>query len=164
MSVTEAKIKELTDHTYGTWSRQKAWSTPMLVTDAEGIYFYNDKGKPFIDFSSQLMCTNLGFKNNAVTEAIIKQAEKLPYVAPGFVTEAAIEAVEALRSVMPQELSKLFFSTSGTEANEAAFKLVRQSKFPAYKIISRYHSYHGATAGSISATGDSSGIIIVGRS
>jgi len=155
MSVTEAKIKELTDHTYGTWSRQKAWSTPMLVTDAEGIYFYNDKGKPFIDFSSQLMCTNLGFKNNAVTEAIIKQAEKLPYVAPGFVTEAAIEAVEALRSVMPQELSKLFFSTSGTEANEAAFKLVRQSKFPAYKIISRYHSYHGATAGSISATGDS---------
>lgn len=155
MSVTETKIKELTNHTYGTWSRQKAWSTPMLITDAEGIYFYNDKGKPFIDFSSQLMCTNLGFKNKAVIEAIIKQAEKLPYVAPGFVTEAAIEAVEALRSVMPQELSKLFFSTSGTEANEAAFKLVRQSKFPAYKIISRYHSYHGATAGSISATGDS---------
>lgn len=155
MSLAGAKIKELTDHTYGTWSRQKAWSTPMLVTDAEGIYFYNDKGKPFIDFSSQLMCTNLGFKNKAVIEAIIKQAEKLPYVAPGFVTEAAIEAVEALRSVMPQELSKLFFSTSGTEANEAAFKLVRQSKFPAYKIISRYHSYHGATAASISATGDS---------
>ena len=155
MSVAEAKIKEMTDHTYGTWSRQKAWSTPMLVTDAEGIYFYNADGKQFTDFSSQLMCTNLGFKNKAVTEAIIKQAEKLPYVAPGFVTDAAIEAVEALRSVMASELSKLFFSTSGTEANEAAFKLVRQSKFPAYKIISRYHSYHGATAGSISATGDS---------
>jgi taurine--2-oxoglutarate transaminase len=155
MSVAEAKIKELTDHTYGTWSPQNAWSTPMLVTDAEGIYFYNAEGKPFIDFSSQLMCTNLGFKNKAVTEAIVKQAEKLPFVAPGFITEAAIDAVEALRSVLPPELSKMFFSTSGTEANEAAFKLVRQSKFPAYKIISRYHSYHGATAGSISATGDS---------
>jgi taurine--2-oxoglutarate transaminase len=155
MSAAESKIKEMTDHTYGTWSNQKAWSTPMLVTDAEGIYFFNDKGKRFMDFSSQLMCTNLGFKNKAVTEAIVKQAEKLPYVAPGFITEAAIAAVEALRSVLPQELGKMFFSTSGTEANEAAFKMVRQSKFPDYKIISRYHSYHGATAGSISATGDS---------
>ena len=112
MSVAEAKIKSLTDHTYGTWSRQNAWSTPMLVTDAEGIYFYNAEGKPFIDFSSQMMCTNLGFKNKAVTAAIVKQAEKLPYVAPGFITEAAIDAVEALRSVMPPDLSKLFFSTS----------------------------------------------------
>ena len=110
MSVAEAKIKELTDHTYGTWSRQKAWSTPMLVTDAEGIYFYNADGKQFMDFSSQLMCTNLGFKNKAVIEAIIKQAEKLPYVAPGFVTEAAIEAVEALRQVMPENLTKFFFA------------------------------------------------------
>jgi taurine--2-oxoglutarate transaminase len=155
MSIAEAKIKELTDHTYGTWSRQKAWSTPMVVTDAEGVYFYNDKGKRFIDFSSQLMCTNLGFKNQAVIEAIVKQAEKLPYASPGFITEAAIAAVEALRSVIPPNLTKFFFSTSGTEANEAAFKMVRQSKFPAYKIISRYHSYHGATPGGIAATGDS---------
>ena len=81
----------------------------MLVTDADCICFYNAEGKPFIDFSSQLMCTNLGFKNKAVTEAIVKQAEKLPYVAPGLITQAAIDAVEALRSVMPAELSKLFF-------------------------------------------------------
>ena len=151
--VTE-KIKKMTEHTYGTWNRQNAWSTPLLVSDAEGVYFYDDKGRPYIDFSSQLMCTNLGHKNKVVIEAITKQAEKLPYVAPAFVTEAAMEAVEALSSVLPENLTKLFFSTSGTEANEAALKMVRQSKFPAYKVISRYHSYHGATPAGAAMTGD----------
>ena len=154
MSQTASKIKELTDHTYGTWNRQSAWSTPLLITDAEGVYFYDDKGKSYIDFSSQLMCSNLGHKNKAVIEAIIKQAEKLAYIAPGFANEAAIEAVEALRAVMPKNLSKFFFSTSGTEANEAALKIVRQSKAPAYKVISRYHSYHGATPAGAAFTGD----------
>jgi taurine--2-oxoglutarate transaminase len=89
-----------------------------------------------------------------VIEAIVRQAEKLPYIAPGFATQAALEAVEALRSVMPEELSKFFISTSGTEANEAAIKMVRQACAPAYKVISRYKSYHGSTAASISLTGD----------
>jgi taurine---2-oxoglutarate transaminase len=154
MSQTDAKIKELTDHTYGTWSRQSAWATPLLITDAEGVYFYDDKGKSYLDFSSQLMCSNLGHKNRAVIEAIIKQAEKLPYIAPGFANEAAMAAVEALRTVMPSGLNKFFFSTSGTEANEAALKMVRQSKAPAYKVISRYHSYHGATPAGAAFTGD----------
>ena len=152
MSQTVARIKDLTDHTYGTWSRQSAWSTPLLITDAEGVHIYDDQGKSYIDFSSQLMCSNLGHKNKAIIEAIKKQAEKLPYIAPGFANEAAIAAVEALRAVMPEGLTKFFFSTSGTEANEAALKMVRQSKAPAYKVISRYHSYHGATpAGSLFA-------------
>ncbi len=148
------KVREMTAHTYGTWNRQKAWSTPLLITDAEGVYFYDHTGKRYLDFSAQLMCSNLGHRNKAVIEAIVKQAEKLPYVAPGFATEVIIEAVEALRSVFPKELSKFFFSTSGTEANEAALKMLRQYKFPAYKVISRYHSYHGATAAGQSFTGD----------
>lgn len=154
MSQADEKIKELTSHTYGTWNRQKAWKTPLLITDAEGVYFYDDTGKSYLDFSSQLMCSNLGHKNKAVIEAIIKQAEKLPYIAPGFANEAAMAAVEALRSVMPEGLNKFFFSTSGTEANEAALKMVRQSKAPAYKVISRYHSYHGATPAGAAFTGD----------
>ncbi len=101
------------------------------------------------------MCSNLGHKNKVVIDAIVKQAEKVPYVAPGFITEILIEAVEALRSVFPEKLSKFFFSTSGTAANEAAMKMLRQSKFPSYKVISRYHSYHGATAVGQSFTGDS---------
>lgn len=63
-------------------------------------------------------------------------------------------AVEALRSVLPKNLEKLFLSTSGTEANEAAFKLIRQYKAPSYKILSRYRSYHGATPASLTFTGD----------
>jgi taurine--2-oxoglutarate transaminase len=154
MSDMTERIKEMTAHTYGTWSRQQAWSTPLLITDAEGIYFYDNTGKRYLDFSSQLMCSNLGHKNKVVIDAIVKQAEKLPYVAPGFVTEILLEAVEALRSVFPEKLSKFFFSTSGTAANEAAMKMLRQSKFPSYKVISRYHSYHGATAVGQSFTGD----------
>lgn len=154
MSQAAKKIKEMTDHTYGTWNRQSAWSAPLLITDAEGVYFYDDTGKRYIDFSSQLMCSNLGHKNKSVIEAITRQAQKLPYIAPAFATEAVIEAVEALRSVIPEKLSKYFFSTSGTEANEAALKIVRQSKAPAYKVISRYHSYHGATSAGASFTGD----------
>ncbi len=154
MSQSVEKIKELTDHTYGTWNRQKAWKTPMLITDAEGVYFYDDKGKSYLDFSSQLMCSNLGHKNQAVIDAIIKQAEKLPYIAPGFANEAAMAAVEALRSVLPESLTRFFFSNSGTEANEAALKMVRQSKAPAFKVISRYHSFHGATPAGAAFTGD----------
>jgi taurine--2-oxoglutarate transaminase len=154
MSAANDKVKALTDHTYGTWNRQQAWSTPLLITDAQGIYFYDESGKSYIDFSSQLMCSNLGHKNPAVIEAIVRQAEKLPYIAPGFANEAAMAAVEALQSVMPEGLAKFFFSTSGTEANEAALKMVRQCQAPAYKVISRYHSYHGATPAGAAFTGD----------
>ncbi len=154
MTDSKKNIKEFTAHTFGTWNRQKAWATPLLIKDAEGVFIYDDNGKGYIDFSSQLMCSNLGHKNKAIIEAIINQAEKLPYVAPGFANETSLEAVEALRSVMPKGLDKFFFSTSGTEANEAALKMVRQSKLPAYKVISRYHSYHGATVASAAFTGD----------
>jgi taurine--2-oxoglutarate transaminase len=154
MGEIENRIKEMAKHTYGTWNRQKNWQSPLLITDAEGVYFTDAAGKRYLDFSSQLMCSNLGHKNLAVIEAIVKQAEKLPYMAPGFTTEASIAAVEALRSVMPEGLNKYFFSTSGTEANEAALKMVRQFKMPAYKVVSRYHSYHGATPAGAAFTGD----------
>jgi taurine--2-oxoglutarate transaminase len=100
------------------------------------------------------MCSNLGHKNPVIIEAIQKQAEKLSYVAPGMTSQATYDALEALRTVVPEGLSKFFFSTSGTEANEAALKIVRQYKAPKYKILSRYRSYHGATPGSITFTGD----------
>ena len=154
MTDMNAKIKEMATHTYGTWNWQKNWQAPMLVTDAEGVHFYDDKGKPYIDFSSQLMCSNLGHKNQAIIEAIVKQVEKLPYVAPIFTTEASLAAVEALRSIMPPELTKLSFSTSGTEANDGALVMTRLSKAPDYKVISRYHSYHGATSAGMAFTGD----------
>jgi taurine--2-oxoglutarate transaminase len=147
-------IKAMTRHTFGTWTAQKNWTEPLLITDADGVYFYDNTGRPYIDFSSQLMCVNLGHKNKTIIEAIVRQAEKLSYVAPSFTTEITIEAVEAIQSFMPSGINKFFFSTSGTEANEAALIITRQSKAPAYRIISRYHSFHGATSGSMAFTGD----------
>lgn len=154
MAKTEEILKSLTEHTYGTWRAQKGWKKPLFIKDAEGVYMYDQDDRRYLDFSSQLMCSNLGHKNKVIIEAIVKQAEKMPYIAPGFMQESAADAVEALLTVMPKGLDKFFFSTSGTEANEAALKILRQYKAPNYKVISRYHSYHGGTAASITFTGD----------
>ncbi len=154
MSDFDKRVREMAQHTYGTWNRQNAWQAPKLITSAHGIHFFDAKGTPYIDFSSQLMCSNLGHKNQAIMDAIAKQAQKLPYIAPGFTTEAALEAVEALRTIMPERLSKFFFSTSGTEANDGALAITRLFKAPDYKVISRYHSFHGATPAGLAFTGD----------
>jgi taurine--2-oxoglutarate transaminase len=139
-------------YTYGTWRAQKGWK-PLHVVDAEGCYFYDANGKKYLDLSAQLMCVTLGHKNRAVVEAIKNQAEQLAYIAPGYATSARAELSELLLQVLPQGLSKFFFTTSGTEANEAAFKIARMVTGKT-KIISRYRSYHGSTMGSIAATGD----------
>lgn len=139
-------------NTYGTWRFQKGW-TPLHIVDAEGCYFVDANGKRYLDFSSQLMCVNLGHKNQAVIHAIEEQARQLPYVAPGFTTTARAELSKLLLDVLPAGLEKFFFATSGTEANEAAFKIARMVTGKT-KIIARYRSYHGSTMGSIAATGD----------
>ncbi|HVW76317.1 MAG TPA: aminotransferase class III-fold pyridoxal phosphate-dependent enzyme [Alloacidobacterium sp.] len=136
---------------YGTWRLQKGW-TPLHIVDAEGCYIIDAAGKRYLDFSSQLMCVNLGHKNPAVINAIAEQAQTLPYAMPGYATTARAELSAALTEVLPEGLTKYFFTTSGTEANEAAFKIARMYTGKS-KIISRYRSYHGSTTGSISATG-----------
>ncbi len=154
MSIPTDKVKKLIAHIYSPWGIQKKAREVKIITDAEGIFFYDDNKKRYIDFSSQLVCSNLGHKNPTIVEAIIKQAEKLQYVNPSFITEIALESIEALLSVMPKGLNRFFFSTSGTEANEAALKMTRQFKMPEYKIISRYDSYHGSTSAGAAFTGE----------
>jgi taurine---2-oxoglutarate transaminase len=152
-TLTTSQVKELTTHyTYGTWRRQKGWN-PLHVVDAEDCYFVDAEGKKYLDFSGQLMCVTLGHKNRAVVEAIAEQARKLPYIGPGYATDVRAELSKLLLEVLPQGLEKFFFTTSGTEANEAAFKIARMVTGKT-KIISRYRSYHGSTMGSIAATGD----------
>jgi len=147
------QIKDLTtQYTYGTWRRQKGWS-PLQVVDAEGCHFVDAQGKKYLDFSAQLMCVTLGHKNRAVIEAIQKQAESLAYIGPGYATEVRAQLAKLLVEVLPKGLTKYFFTTSGTEANEAAIKIARMVTGKT-KIISRYRSYHGSTMGSIAATGD----------
>jgi taurine---2-oxoglutarate transaminase len=149
----EDRVVDLTTkHTFGTWRYQKGWN-PLHIVDAEGCYFFDVNGKKYLDFSSQLMCSNLGHKNKAVIEAICEQARKLPYIAPAFTCDVRAELSELLLGVFPKGLEKFFYSTSGTEANEAAIKIARLYTGK-HKIISRYKSYHGSTGTSIAATGD----------
>ncbi len=151
--MTSEQIIEITSkHTYGTWRYQKGWK-PLHIVDAEGCYFTDASGKKYLDFSAQLMCSNLGHKNKAVIKAIADQAEKLSFIAPGFTTDVRAELSKLLLEVLPKGLEKFYFSTSGTEANEAAIKIARMYTGK-HKIISRYNSYHGSTAASIAATGD----------
>ena len=137
---------------YGTWRIQKTWK-PMHVVDAEGCYFIDAAGKRYLDFSAQLMCVNLGHKNPRVIESIAEQAREIPYMAPGYATTSRARLSKKLLEVLPEGLDKFFFATSGTEANEAAFKIARMYTGKT-KIISRYRSYHGSTTASIAATGD----------
>jgi len=152
-SLTTEQVTSLTRaHNYGTWRIQKTWK-PMHVVDAEGCYFIDAAGKRYLDFSSQLMCVNLGHKNPKVVESIAEQARELPYIMPGYATTARAKLSQQLLEVLPAGLEKFFFATSGTEANEAAFKIARMVTGKT-KIISRYRSYHGSTTSSISSTGD----------
>ncbi len=151
--LTSEQISTITRQTnYGTWRFQKTWK-PLHIADAEGCWFIDGAGKRYLDFSSQLMCVNLGHKNPRVVESIAEQARELAYVAPGHATRARARLSEKLLEVLPEGLNKFFFATSGTEANEAAFKIARMFTGK-NKIISRYRSYHGSTNGSIAATGD----------
>ncbi|MFC6904850.1 aspartate aminotransferase family protein [Halalkalicoccus tibetensis] len=140
------------EYVFGTWAYQSEVD-PTEVTGGEGVRFTDASGNEYIDFSGQLMCTNLGHSAEAVSEAMAEQAEEGAYFAPGFATEARAQLGEKLAEVTPGDLTKTFFSTSGTEAVEAAIKIARMYTGKD-KILSRYRSYHGATYGSISATGD----------
>ena len=152
-TMTSEEVVRITRETnYGTWRFQKGWN-PLHIVDAEGCYVTDGNGKQYLDFSSQLMCMNLGHKNPAVIDAIAKQAHDLAYAMPAYTTTARAELSKLLLEVLPKGLNKFFFTTSGTDANEAAFKIARMYTGKT-KIIARYRSYHGSTAGSIAATGD----------
>src|SRR6266568_1723359 len=151
--LTAEEVSSITRNTnYGTWRFQKTWK-PLFIADAEGCWIIDGAGKRYLDFSAQLMCVNLGHKNPRVVESIAEQARDLAFVGPVYATSARAKLSAKLLEVLPAGLEKFFFATSGTEANEAAFKIARMYTGK-NKIISRYRSYHGSTMGSIAATGD----------
>ncbi|WP_122090975.1 aminotransferase family protein [Halalkalicoccus subterraneus] len=139
-------------HVFGTWSYQSEVS-PTQVVSGDGVRFTDADGNEFLDFSGQLMCSNLGHSADKVADAVTEQVNEGAYFAPGYTTEPRARLGQKLAEVTPGNLSKTFFSTSGTEAVEAAIKIARMYTGK-QKIISRYRSYHGATYGSISVTGD----------
>jgi taurine---2-oxoglutarate transaminase len=139
-------------HTLFEWSAQSKVD-PIPVAHAKGIYFYTPEGKRFIDFNSQLMCVNIGHGDERVVRAIQEQVATLAYANPFMATEPRARLGAKLAAIAPGDIDVFFFTNGGAEANENAIKLARLAT-GRHKILARYRSYHGATAGSMMLTGD----------
>jgi len=148
--------KEIVDlsrkHTLYEWSAQSKVD-PIPVARAKGIYFYTPEGKRFIDFNSQLMSVNIGHGDERVIQAISEQAATLAYANPFMATEVRARLGAKLAEITPGDIDTFFFTNGGADANENAIKIARFFT-GRHKIIARYRSYHGATAGAMSLTGD----------
>jgi taurine---2-oxoglutarate transaminase len=139
-------------HTLFEWTAQSKVD-PIPVAHAKGIYFYTPEGKRFIDFNSQLMCVNIGHGDERVVRAIQDQLAVLPYANPFMATEPRARLGAKLAAIAPGDIDVFFFTNGGAEANENAIKLARLAT-GRHKILARYRSYHGGTAGSMTLTGD----------
>ena len=139
-------------HTLYEWSAQSKVD-PIPVAGAKGVYFWSPDGKRFLDFNSQLMSVNIGHGDPRVIEAISQQAATLAYANPFMATEVRARLGEKLAEIAPGDIDTFFFTNGGAEANENAIKMARFVT-GRQKILARYRSYHGATAGSMSLTGD----------
>jgi len=139
-------------HTLFEWSAQ-AQVDPIPVARAKGVYFWTPEGKRFLDFNSQLMSVNIGHGDARVIEAISRQAATLTYANPFMATEVRALLGAKLAQLTPGDIDVFFFTNGGAEANENAIKIARAFT-GRHKILARYRSYHGATAGAMSLTGD----------
>jgi len=141
------------EHVFYTWSAQ-ARVAPIPVKSARGVHFWDTDGKRYLDFNSMTMCVNIGHGNERVIKAMQDQAAELPYAAPGMTTRVRALASKMVADVTPHRaLTKVLFTLGGADANENAIKLAR-GYTGRFKVLSRYRSYHGATAGALAATGD----------
>ncbi|MFD9477230.1 aspartate aminotransferase family protein [Streptomyces nojiriensis] len=152
-SHTLAAVKDADrKHVFHSWSAQ-ALIDPLAVAGAEGSYFWDYEGKRFLDFSSQLVNTNIGHQHPKVVAAIQEQAARLCTLAPGFAVDVRSEAARLIAERTPGDLDKIFFTNGGAEAVENAVRMARLHTGRA-KVLSTYRSYHGATAAAINLTGD----------
>jgi taurine--2-oxoglutarate transaminase len=140
------------EYTFFSWSAQSKIN-PIVIDRAEGVYFWDPDGKRYIDFNSQLMSINIGHGNKRVADAIAEQAHKLAFAAPQFATEVRGRLGQLLAEVTPGDLNRFFFTLGGAEANENALRMARMVT-GRQKVMAYHRSYHGATAGAISVTGD----------
>ena len=140
------------EHNFWTWSAQGSVS-PIPVKRAKGVYFWDADDKRYLDFNSMLMCVNIGHGDERVIEAIAEQARQLVFAAPSMTTKPRAILGKMLSEITPGDLNHFFFTSGGADANENAIKLARAFTGK-HKILARYRSYHGATAGAMSLTGD----------
>ena len=140
------------EHSFWTWSAQGKVA-PIPVKKAKGVYFWDVAGKRYLDFNSMVMCVNIGHGDERVIEAIVDQARQLPFAGPPMATGPRAFLGKLLAEITPGDLDVFLFTLGGADANENAIKLAR-AYTGRHKILARYRSYHGATAGAMAATGD----------
>ena len=134
------------------WSAQGGVDR-LRVSGGEGCWFWDADGRRYLDFASQVMNLNLGHGHPRLVEAVRRQAETLYGLAPSFASEPRSELARLLAEVTPGDLGMTLFTTGGADANENAVKLARWVT-GRQKVVARYRSYHGATAGAAALTGD----------
>jgi taurine--2-oxoglutarate transaminase len=140
------------EHSFWTWSAQGKVS-PIPVKRAQGVHFWDVNDKRYLDFNSMTMCVNIGHGNQRVIDAICQQAQELAYAGPSFATAPRALLGKLLAEITPGNLNTFLYTLGGGDANENAIKFARAFT-GRHKILTRYRSYHGATAGAMAATGD----------
>lgn len=139
-------------HVFHSWSAQ-AHLDPLVITGGEGAWIADEDGNRYLDFSSQLMNVNIGHQHPKLVAAIKEQADRLTTIAPTHANPARSEAARLIAELAPGDLDAVFFTNGGAEATENAVRMARLHT-GRQKVLATYRSYHGATAGSISLTGD----------
>jgi len=139
-------------HVFHSWSAQAALD-PMVVSKAEGCYVWDGAGNRLLDFTSQLVFTNLGHQHPRIVAAIQEQAATLCTVAPAYVNGVRSEAARLIASHTPGDLDRIFFTNGGADANEHAIRMARLHTGKR-KVLSTYRSYHGGTHLAVNVTGD----------
>jgi taurine---2-oxoglutarate transaminase len=159
MAVTESRqaegervVAEDREYLIHSWSVQSALD-PVPVAGAEGRYFWDYSGKRYLDFASQLVNISIGHQHPKLVAAIKEQADRLCTIGPPMANDKRSELARLIAEVMPGDLNRTFFTNGGAEANENAVKLARWVT-GRHKVVARYRSYHGATAGAVTLTGD----------
>jgi taurine--2-oxoglutarate transaminase len=145
-------VSDAKDYVLYSWSVQDAIN-PIAIAGAEGRHFWDYDGKRYLDFASQLVNVSIGHQHPKVIAAIKEQADRLCTIGPPMASESRSRLGRLLAEVTPGDLQMSFFTNGGAEANENAIKLSRWYT-GRHKVIARYRSYHGATAGAITLTGD----------
>ena len=139
-------------HVFHSWSAQ-AQLKPMTIVASQGSYVWDGEGNRLLDFSSQMVNTNIGHQHPKVVAAIAEQAAKLCTIAPAHVNAARSEAARLIAERTPGDLNRVFFTNAGADAVEHAVRMARLHT-GRYKVLARYRSYHGGTDTAINLTGD----------
>jgi taurine--2-oxoglutarate transaminase len=150
---TEAQVRrDDRAHVFHSWSAQ-AQIDPLPIAEARGSHFWDYDGKKYLDFSSQLVNVNIGYQHPRLVAAIQEYAGRQCTIAPSFANDMRSEGARLLAELAPGDLNKVFFTNGGADAVEHAVRMARLHTGRS-KVLAAYRSYHGATAGAVTLTGD----------